>query len=141
MMKHFIFNSSLKASLLIAWLVLSPIAFFGEFNKVHEKVSPDGNYKAIAYTVLPTTPISFYQFIINDAVFIVLFDKNENYLGQSSPFYFSGIEGLLYEKVFFPGEIQGENSFSVNGINDYTEGYTIPVNQKRWWSWILEVFH
>jgi hypothetical protein len=42
---------------------------------------------------------------------------------------------------FFPGDIPGEESFSINGVNDYVEGYTIPVNNKRWWSQFISAFH
>lgn len=127
--------------LFMIWMVLSPVAFYGEFNKVHEEISPGGKYKVVAYTVLPTTPISLYQSMINNDVFLVLFDASGNYLGQSSPFHFSDAEGIFADEVFFPEDIESNASFSINGINDYAQGYTIPVKQKKWWSRVLTFLH
>lgn len=127
--------------LLFVWLVLSPVAFFGDFNYAGEKISPDGKYKAVAYDVVPTTPYAVYQSFIRNDIFVVLYDKNGRYLGQSSPFKFSEYDGVFSDAVFFPGEIAGDNSFSINGINDYVEGYTIPVDKKRWWSDMLSIYH
>lgn len=123
------------------WLVLSPVSFFGDFNYVNQKISADGKYKVVAYYVLPTTPYAAYQAFVRGDVFVVLYDINGKYLGQSSPFHFSEIEGVFGDTVFFPGEISGDHSFSINGVNDYVDGYTIPVDQKKWWSRFLSVFY
>lgn len=126
---------------LILWLILSPVAFTGDFNRVYEKVSPDGKYKIIAYRVLPTTPISFFQSVFYRDVFLVLYSSNGGYIGQSSPFLFSDMDGIFSDAIFFPGEVEADYSFSVNGINDYVSGYVIPVKNKKWWSCILSLIH
>lgn len=130
-----------SAFVLLFWLVLSPVAFFGDFNYVAQKISLDGKYKAKAYYVLPTTPYAAYQLFVRSDVFIVLYDMNGKYLGQSSPFHFSEIDGVFADAVFFPGEIPGDHSFSINGVNDYVDGYTIPVVRKKWWSIFFSIFH
>ncbi|HGH4614301.1 hypothetical protein KKZ45_00750 [Enterobacter bugandensis] len=128
-------------AILFIWLVISPVAFFGKFNCAYEKISPDGEFKVVAYNVLPATPYAAYQSFICNDIFVVLYDKNGRYLGQSSPFHFSELDGVFADAVFFPGDIPGEESFSINGVNDYVEGYTIPVNNKRWWSQFISAFH
>lgn len=127
--------------LLAYWAVLSPVSFFGKFNQVYVTSSPDGTYKAVAYSVLPTTPYGIYQRFINKDVFVVLYSKDGDYLGQSSPFHFTEVEGIFGDAVFFPGELSGDESFSINGVNDYVDGYTIPANHKMWWSRFISIFH
>lgn len=89
--------------LLFIWFVFSPVAFFGKFNYIYEKVSQDGQFKIVAYDILPTTPYAAYQnFICND-IFLVLYDKKGKYLGQSSSFHFSEFDGVFADAVFFQG--------------------------------------
>jgi len=71
----------------------------------------------------------------------VLYDKEGEYLGQSSPFHFSELEGVFGDAVFFPGELAGDDSFSINGVNDYVDGYSIPSQHKKWWSIIISLFY
>ncbi|WP_105233800.1 DUF6201 family protein [Escherichia albertii] len=127
--------------LLFFWLVLSPVSFFGKFNYAYESRSHDGQYKAVAYYVLPTTPYAVYQCFINKDIFVVLYDKDGKYLGQSSPFHFSGVEGVFGDAVFFPGELTGDDSFSINGVSDYVDGYSISSKYKKWWSLVISLFH
>lgn len=129
------------ALLLFFWLVLSPVSFFGKFNYAYESRSPDGKFNAVAYYVLPTTPYAAYQRFINKDIFVVLYDKDGKYLGQSSPFHFSELEGVFGDAIFFPGELSGDDSFSINGVNDYVDGYSISSKQKKWWSIIISLLH
>lgn len=123
-------------------MILSPTAFFGNFNQAHEQTSEDGMYRIVAYYVLPTTPVSFFQWVFNGDVFLVLYDKHNNYLGQSSPFGFSDQFDIFGNAIFFPDDADGnEKSFSINGVNDFTEGYTIPVEHKKWWSIFYSLFY
>lgn len=126
---------------IFAWMVISPVAFFGKFNQVYEKNSPDGSYKVIAYSVMPTTPVSIFQSLLSGDIFLVLYDSRGNYIGQSSPFHFSDLEGIFGDKLFFPEGKGGDDSFSINGVDDYVIGYNIPVSKKRWWSWIIYFLH
>jgi len=99
-------------------------------------------YRIVAYYVLPTTPVSFFQWIFTGDVFLVLYDKHNNYLGQSSPFWFSDQFDIFGNAIFFPDDADGnEKSFSINGVNDFTEGYTIPVEHKKWWSIFYSLFY
>ncbi|MEG0368320.1 MAG: DUF6201 family protein [Coprobacillus sp.] len=129
------------ALLLFFWLVLSPVSFFGKFNYAYDTTSPDGQFKAVAYYVIPTTPYAVYQLFINKDVFVVLYDKDGKYLGQSSPFHFSELEGVFGDAIFFPGELSGDDTFSINGVNDYVDGYSIPSKHKKWWSLIISLLH
>ncbi|EMH4161408.1 hypothetical protein RJ498_000612 [Pluralibacter gergoviae] len=134
-------KSVLLAFMIFFWLVLSPVSFFGRFNYVHDSRSPDREFKAVAYYVLPTTPYAAYQRFVKKDVFVVLYDKDGKYLGQSSPFHFSELEGILGDAVFFPGELTKDSSFSINGMNAYVDGYSIPSHHKKWWSIIISLFH
>lgn len=131
----------LPTIVLAFWLVLSPVAFFCDFNLAYSESSPDGRFKVDAYYVLPTTPYGLYQRFINKDVFVVLYDKNGKYLGQSSPFHFSEMEGVFGDAVFYPGEVVGDDSFSINGVNSYVDGYTISSRSKKWWSKIISILH
>ncbi|WP_455853879.1 DUF6201 family protein [Pantoea endophytica] len=122
------------------WLLLSPVFFFGGFNQVKEVVSLDGKFKVVAYDVIPSTPISIYQSLIENDVFIVMYGAKGEYLGQSSPFEFSDVDGVLGDIVFFPGEPGNADFFSINGVGDYTSGYEIPVDNMKWWSHISSFF-
>lgn len=124
------------------WMVLSPTAFFGDFNQAHEQASYDGNYRVVAYYVLPTTPISLFQWAFYGDVFLVLYDKDNNYLGQSSPFGFTDQYNILGNDIFFPDKVDGnDKSFSINGVNEFSDGYTIPVKNKKWWSMFYSLFY
>ena len=133
----------LLLALLFAWLVLSPVMFFGSFNKVHEVYSENGDYKVVAYSVIPSTPYSLYQHYINYDVFLVLYDRYGHYIGQSSPFSFSNQWQIFSDDVFFPGNgVKGyEGCFAINGVNDFSEGYIIPVEHKKWWSIVIGYFY
>lgn len=133
--------SAVVALTLFFWLVLSPVLFFGKSNQACVRLSLDGSFKAVAYYISPTTPYGAYQRFINKDVFVVLYGKNAIYLGQSSPFHFSELEGIFGDAVFFPGELSGDESFSINGVDDYVDGYTIPSQYKKWWSTIVSIFH
>ena len=140
-MNKFLIKALLLMLVLSFWGVLSPVSFFGRFNQVYVSSSSDGAYKAVAYYVLPTTPYGIYQMFIRKDIFVVLYDKNDRYLGQSSPFHFSDVEGVFGDAVFFPGELSCDQSFAINGVNDYVDGYTIPAHHKMWWSRIISIFH
>lgn len=138
-------NNLLKFLIVISitlWMALSPTAFMGDFNKAYEKVSGNGKYKVVAYYVIPTTPISFFQWAFDGDVFLVLYDAQNNYLGQSSPFSFTDQYTIFGNDIFFPDEADGaEKSLSLNGVNDFTESYTIPVQNKKWWSVLYSLFY
>ncbi|WP_230351290.1 DUF6201 family protein [Lelliottia sp. WAP21] len=128
--------------ILILWMILSPTAFFGDFNKAHEQISEDGKYKVVAYYVLPATPVSFFQWAFEGDVFLVLYDAENNYLGQSSPFGFTDQYTIFGNDILFPDDADGtEKSLFLNGVNDFTEGYTIPVKNKNWWSVFYSLFY
>lgn len=128
------------AIIFLWWLFLSPVFFFGSFNQVKEVVSLDGKFKVVAYDVIPSTPISIYQSLIENDVFIVLYGAEGEYLGQSSPFEFSDVDGVLGDAVFFPDKSENADSFSINGVGDYTSGYEIPVENMKWWSRVSSFF-
>ncbi len=74
--------------------------------------------------------------------FLVLYDNHNNYLGQSSPFGFTNQSNIFSNDMFFPDEVDGnEKSFSINGVNEFTEGYTIPIEHKKWWSVFYSIFY
>jgi hypothetical protein len=112
------------------WLVLSPVSFpdSGYYSSVS---SPDKKWRIDLYSVAITTPFALIQ-ALNNKKYIVLFDKNSNYVGQISPFCMIRLEGLQDDYAFFPSK-EGE-SFGYLGADC---DYIIPINEKKWWSKII----
>ena len=112
------------------WLVLSPVSFpdSGYYSSVS---SPDKKWRIDLYSVAITTPFSLIQ-ALNGEEYIVLFDQNGNYVGQTSPFCMFNLEFLQDNYAYFPSK-EDENFRYLGGNCDYY----IPVNEKKWWSKII----
>ncbi|HIF9078218.1 TPA: DUF6201 family protein [Photobacterium damselae] len=110
------------------WIILSPVSFNSLFFEQY-KYSEDGNWKLGIYDVAPFTPISLFQYLNGDK-YIVLYDKNDNYIGQSTPFclmYFSE------SNILFPSNSHDDHLFFIPEECDYS----IPIEKKKWWSLII----
>ncbi|MDC9583339.1 DUF6201 family protein [Xenorhabdus sp. PR6a] len=124
------------------WFFLSHVTFT-VFPRKFEMHNED--YMVRYYYVLPTNIIGIYSWFFNyRPEYIVLYDKNYNYIGQSSPFCIRSNTDLLAGEHVLP-EIEFTNeydssSFYISGGNCQEE-YEIPTKTKKWWSQILQYFH
>lgn len=129
---------------LFYFLILSPISFHANFNKVTEIYSKDKKYKAVQYNPLPFSPFVIYQLFSVDGplIYIVLYDENEVYIGQTSPFYFLNGYDLNPILFVFPGDnldSDGDNFDLL--IDGYGDAFKINIHHKTWWSWWFSLFY
>ncbi len=112
------------------WLVLSPVSFPDDKDSDYI-YSSDNNWKLVLSPVLITNPISLIQWFENKK-YIVLFDKDGNYIGQSSPICLMRFDEFDEYDVFFPSKSHAKLLFLPEDCD-----YTIPIGEKRWWSKII----
>ena len=110
------------------WMILSPVSF-NNFSFEQYKYSEDGNWKLGIYEVLPLTPLSLFQYFNGDK-YIVLYDKNDEYIGQSTPFC---LMSFNESNILFPSKFNKDKLLFIPEECNYT----IPVNEKKWWSKII----
>ncbi|MFC0179010.1 DUF6201 family protein [Thorsellia kenyensis] len=119
------------------WFFLAHVSF-SDFSDKEWIYRENEQYIAKTYTPKLINPFGLYFHLMKeDPTYVVLFDKNGRYLGQSSPFFID--HGLAMDGGQLP-----ENDamqFYIVSLNDYTDEYIIPVNNKKWWSYILQYFH
>lgn len=133
--------------LILFWyFLLAHVTFFNKdllFKKIENNV-----YQAYVYKIIPINPIGIYLYITEtEPVYVVLY-KDEQYLGQSSPFTMIYSYSLLQSNPTLPIEIMEKNSFSLDDsfyivIADekIDNAYEINEKHKKWWSSILQYFH
>ncbi len=128
MFKH-IAATLILLPVLAYWLVLSPVIPSEKLNDAFYMHSEDGEWKIAEYRVQPTTPISFVQYW-QEKKYIVLYNQNDEYIGQSTPFCY---QPLFDYNVIFPESDLDDLLFVSNECD-----YTIPVVNPRWWSKIIK---
>ncbi|WP_210433232.1 DUF6201 family protein, partial [Proteus myxofaciens] len=105
-------------------------------------------YQAYIYKINPINPIGIYLYITEtDPVYVVLY-KNEQYLGQSSPFTMIYSYSLLQSNPTLPiDKLEKNSSFLDNSFyiiiadENIDNAYEIDKKNKKWWSYILQYFH
>ncbi|MDY5436489.1 DUF6201 family protein [Peptostreptococcus porci] len=117
----------------LCWFFLSHVIFNVKSHKLYEIVSNDGLYKAEYYSPSMTNFFGLY-FHFFDGVYIVLKDKNNNYLGQTSPF---SMTDSVYEEMF---PTENYKSFIILNA-DYEKAYEIEVYSKDFLELILQYFY
>ncbi|WKV48969.1 DUF6201 family protein [Dickeya fangzhongdai] len=123
---------------------LAPVSLNLTYNKVDEIYSKNKSYKAVLYNPLPLSPLSIYYIFSIDgpAVYIVLYDKNGKYIGQTSPFHFLNRYDLNPILFVFPGdEFDGENDNFNLLIDGHGDAFKINIHHKTWWSWWFSLFY
>ncbi|QOL15189.1 DUF6201 family protein [Dickeya dianthicola] len=123
---------------------LAPVSLNLIYNKVDEIHSNNESYKAVLYNPLPLSPLSIYHIFSIDgpAVYIVLYDKNGKYIGQTSPFHFINRYDLNPILFVFPGdEFDGERDNFNLLIDGYGDAFKINIHHKTWWSWWFSLFY
>ncbi|MBD2786229.1 hypothetical protein ID858_16270 [Xenorhabdus sp. DI] len=125
------------------WFFLSHSTFLMEKFKIYEDTN--GEYTVKYYKPLPTNLFGMYFLTVErPPVFVVLYDINNNYIGQSSPFYMAGELDVLGSNPMFPNNDNSDpfhDRFVVVNSEDFSNAYEISINQKKWWSKILQYFH
>ncbi len=132
--------------ILLWYFLLAHVTFFNKdllFKKIENKV-----YQAYVYKINPINPIGIYLYITEtEPVYVVLY-KDEQYLGQSSPFTMIYSYSLLQSNPTLPIEITEKNNSSLDDsfyivIADENIDNTYEINKKNkeWWSTILQYFH
>lgn len=113
------------------------------FKKIENKV-----YPAYVYKINPINPIGIYLYITEtEPVYVVLY-KDEQYLGQSSPFTMIYSYSLLQSNPTLPiDKLEKNSSFLDNSCyiiiadKNIDNAYEIDKKNKKWWSYILQYFH
>ncbi|HEK1720529.1 TPA: hypothetical protein SMT55_002672 [Proteus mirabilis] len=111
--------------------------------KIENKV-----YQAYVYKINPINPIGIYLYITEtEPVYVVLY-KDEQYLGQSSPFTMIYSYSVLQSNPTLPIEITEKNNSSLDDSfyiviagENIDNAYEINKKNKKWWSFILQYFH
>ncbi|HIF9355696.1 TPA: DUF6201 family protein [Photobacterium damselae] len=109
------------------WLVLSPVSFPDD-KYSYSIDSSDKKWKLVISPIAMTTPLSLIQGL-EDKKYIILFDQNGKYIGQSSPFCFMRFDDY---NVLFPLEPNEDLGFLPELCD-----YSIPIDDKKWWSKII----
>ncbi|HEJ9509832.1 TPA: hypothetical protein SMN05_003636 [Proteus mirabilis] len=98
--------------ILLWYFLLAHVTFFNKdllFKKIENKV-----YQAYVYKINPINPIGIYLYITEtEPVYVVLY-KDEQYLGQSSPFTMIYSYSLLQSNPTLPIEITEKNNSSLD---------------------------
>ncbi|HDT2999877.1 DUF6201 family protein [Proteus mirabilis] len=132
--------------ILLWYFLLAHVTFFNKdllFKKIENKV-----YQAYVYKINPINPIGIYLYITEtEPVYVVLY-KDEQYLGQSSPFTMIYSYSLLQSNPTLPIEITEKNNSSLDDSfyiviadENIDNAYEINKKNKEWWSTILQYFH
>ncbi|HEK2790392.1 TPA: hypothetical protein SMT85_001870 [Proteus mirabilis] len=132
--------------ILLWYFLLAHVTFFNKdllFKKIENKV-----YQAYVYKINPINPIGIYLYITEtEPVYVVLY-KDEQYLGQNSPFTMIYSYSLLQSNPTLPIEITEKNNSSLDDSfyiviadENIDNAYEINKKNKEWWSTILQYFH
>ncbi|MEX0448068.1 DUF6201 family protein [Xenorhabdus sp. SGI246] len=125
------------------WFFLSHATFLMDKFKLYENTN--GEYTVKYYKPLPINLFGMYFLTVErPPVFVVLYDVNHNYIGQSSPFYMAGKFDVLGSNPMFPNNDKSTpfyDSFIVVNSDDFSNAYEISIDHKKWWSKILQYFH
>ncbi|WP_273802197.1 DUF6201 family protein [Proteus vulgaris] len=135
--------------ILLWYFLLAHVTFFNKdllFKKIENKV-----YQAYVYKINPINPINpigIYLYITEtEPVYVVLY-KDEQYLGQSSPFTMIYSYSLLQSNPTLPiDKLEKNSSFLDNSFyiiiadKNIDNAYEIDKKNKKWWSYILQYFH
>ncbi|HCR3666501.1 TPA: hypothetical protein ON681_001425, partial [Proteus mirabilis] len=127
--------------ILLWYFLLAHVTFFNKdllFKKIENKV-----YQAYVYKINPINPIGIYLYITEtEPVYVVLY-KDEQYLGQSSPFTMIYSYSLLQSNPTLPIEIMEKNNSSLDDSfyiviadENIDNAYEINKKNKKWWSTI-----
>lgn len=120
--------------ILAYWLVLSPVA--PSINDEHKfyVYSDNRNWKVGIYRVSPTTPISLIQYLLQKK-YIVLYDKDNNYITQSSPFCLQTFDDF---NVVFPIHTNFINTKDYVYFMPEECDYTLSTTKSNWWSKVIQ---
>ncbi len=119
----------LSIPILSYWLILSPVIPTEKMSVGHYIYSEDGEWKLRVYRVSVSTPVSFIQFW-QEKKYIVLYKKNGEYIGQSTPFCTQSFDDF---NILFPDNYHSDLWFMAGECD-----FTIYINKPKWWSKIIK---
>ncbi|MDC9594203.1 DUF6201 family protein [Xenorhabdus sp. IM139775] len=124
------------------WFFLSHVTF--ATNSFFITEDRNDNYVVRYYYPAPINIFGMYFRIIKERPhYVVLYDKDNNFIGQSSPFVIPSSIHILGSEHILPNMSIGneqDQRFYISG-EPFDGAYTIPVKEKKWWSKILQYFH
>ncbi|WP_337928946.1 DUF6201 family protein [Xenorhabdus sp. PR6a] len=128
---------------LLWWFFLSHVTFLKEGDMV-KAINSNDNFFAKYYEPYPTNLFGLYISLTeSQPVFVVLYNKDNNYIGQSSPFNMVGKYTFIDTVSFLPKKEYKkplDHSYFIV-IEGEDDAYDIDINHKKWWSKILQYFH
>ncbi|SDG69192.1 hypothetical protein SAMN04488136_101300 [Vibrio xiamenensis] len=95
----------------------------------HYIYSEDGEWKLRIYRVSVSTPVSFIQFW-QEKKYIVLYKKNGEYIGQSTPFCSQSFDDY---NILFPDNYHSDLWFMPEECD-----FTIYIDKPKWWRKIIK---
>ncbi|MDS0787439.1 DUF6201 family protein [Proteus vulgaris] len=140
-----IIKYTLLTLFLLWWFFLSHVTFTTSW--LYSASFKNEHYQAAYYHPAPINFFGIYFWLVNEQpVFVVLYDKEGKYIGQSSPFVIAsnihllGGENVLPKTYEYDKKYGGYDNFYLNG-GSFTDDYLISTKHKKWWSYILQYFH
>lgn len=126
----------------ICWFLLAHVSLnFLDSPSEIVRVAEDGKYSVTIKDMYPVNPIGWYCFFTTESpIYFSLYDEENKYIGQSSPFACYGHWTASY--LLFPNEakVYGDDGFMV--LDDSNNGeLNIGIKHKRWWSVLFGGFH
>lgn len=156
MLKILRYTLYLVGFLLFLWWFLFAHVVFYKRELTYMQYETKNHVIVKHYVSSPINPIGIYYWLTTgdgmvfnggNPLFIILYDKNGKYLGQTSPFYmmdiFSYAGGNSLGK-YVADELQGDdpNEISLSlGLEPAETAYTVNIKHKKWWSIILQYFY
>ncbi len=126
--------TSLTIPVTAYWLLLSPVTPSINDEHTFYVYSDNHNWKVGIYRASPTTPISLIQYFLQKK-YIVLYDKDNNYITQSSPFCLQSFEDF---NVVFPIHTDFINTKDNIYFMPEECVYTLSTTKSNWWSKIIK---
>ncbi|CDG17721.1 DUF6201 family protein [Xenorhabdus doucetiae] len=124
------------------WFFLSHVTFtIGSFYVTDSK---NNDFMVKYYYPAPINLFGLYFWVVSELpTYVVLYDKDNNYIGQSDPFCMPHSIGIYGSEYILPDISKGDEyyeRFFISG-EPFDGSYTIPVKEKKWWSKVLQYFH
>lgn len=130
---------------LLWWFFLSHVTFTTSW--LYSASFKNEHYQVAYYHPAPINFFGIYFWLVNEQpVFVVLYDKEGKYIGQSSPFliasaiHVDGGESFLPETNEYDKKYEYYDMFYISG-EPFDGKYNISTKHKKWWSAILQYFH
>lgn len=136
-----IIKRTLLILLFLWWLLLSHVTFSVRPEENTKYVCSIDKYQIAVASPLPINPSGLWfslRYFFDEPYYLVVYDNQGHYIGQSWPALHSDIYNGIRSKVGACYGLEIENDtlviFSDDDVN-------IPLHHKQWWSWILQFIY